>query len=214
MNATEVSKRWSNIQTYGFALVCLLLGVAVGYVAHPPKPVLAIAPQTPIAATSARMPSPEQLKQMSETQVQPMLVALQKAPADPVLLDKVGTEYFHGRDFAKAADYFGRAVKIKPTADGYVRLAAADYYSGSGEQAITALNHALELDPKAPTALFNLGMLKLQVKKDPKGAIDTWQRLVREHPDLPQRANVEKMIAQVTQQMNSPAAAKTDKSAM
>jgi len=215
MKAPEESKHWSNLQTYGFALICLLLGVTVGYLAHPPKPALASAPpQIPVAATNVSQPTPEQLKHMQEVQLEPMIAQLQKDPANHDLLVKVGTEYFHARQFPSAVDYFGRAVKVKPTADGYVQLAAAYYYSGAGDQSLAALNRALELDPKAATALFNLGMVKLQVKHDPKGAIDAWQLFIKDYPNHPQRATVEKMIAQAKQQMSSPIGKKTDKPAM
>ena len=213
MNATEESKRWSNLQAYGFALVCLLLGYAVGYLLHPRKPALANAPQMPIRAMNG-MPSPEQLKQMADKQLEPMLAALQKDPSNPDLLAQIATVYLHTQQFAAAVDYYGRAVKVKPTADGYVKLGGAYLHAGSPDQTLDALNHALQLDPKSADALFNLGMLKWRVKNDPKGAVDAWQRLVKANPNFPRRAEVEKMIAQAKQHMNMPAGTKTDKPPM
>jgi cytochrome c-type biogenesis protein CcmH/NrfG len=62
-----------------------------------------------------------------------------------------------------------------------------------------SLNHALELDPKYANALFNLGMLKLRVKGDNKGAIALWEKLIKTNPDNPHRAEIEQMIAKVKQ---------------
>jgi len=212
MNATEESKPWSNLQAYGFAVVCLFLGYAVGYLMHPPKPAMANAPQTPISAMNG-MPSPEQLKQMADKQLEPMLAALQKDPSNPDLLAQIAAVYSHTQQFAAAADYYGRAVKVKPTADGYVKLGGAYLHAGSPDKTVDALNHALRLDPKSADALFNLGMLKWRVKNDPKGAVDAWQRLIKTNPKFSQRAEVEKMIAQAKQDMNMPASTKreTDK---
>jgi len=217
MNATEQSKPWSNLQAYGFALVCLLLGYAGGYLMHPQKPALANAPQAPIRATNgmpSSMPSPEQLKQMADKQLEPMLAALQKNPSDPDLLAQIATVYLNTRQFAAAVDYYGRAVKVKPTADGYVKLGGAYLQAGSPDQTLDALNHALQLDPKSADALFYLGMLKWRVKNDPKGAVDAWQRLIKTNPNFSHRAEVEKMIAQAKQHMNMPAGTKTNKPAM
>ena len=217
MNASEESKPWSNLQAYGFALVCLLVGYAVGYLLHPRKPALANAPQTAISAMNgmpSSMPSPEQLKQMADKQLEPMLAALQKDPSNPDLLAQIATVYLHTQQFAAAVDYYGRAVKVKPTADGYVKLGGAYLHAGSPDQTLDALNHALQLDPKSADALFNLGMLKWRVKNDPKGAVDAWQRLIKANPNFPRRAEVEKMIAQAKQHMNMPAGTKTDKPPM
>jgi cytochrome c-type biogenesis protein CcmH/NrfG len=217
MNASEESKPWSNLQAYGFALVCLLVGYAVGYLLHPRKPALANAPQTAIRAMNgmpSSMPSPEQLKQMADKQLEPMLAALQKDPSNPDLLAQIATVYLHTQQFAAAVDYYGRAVKVKPTADGYVKLGGAYLRAGSPDQTLDALNHALQLDPKSADALFNLGMLKWRVKNDPKGAVDAWQRLIKANPNFPRRAEVEQMIAQAKQHMNMPAGAKTDKPPM
>jgi len=216
MNASEESKPWSNLQAYGFALVCLLVGYAVGYLLHPRKPALANAPQTAISAMNgmpSSMPSPEQLKQMADKQLEPMLAALQKDPSNPDLLAQIATVYLHTQQFAAAADYYGRAVKVKPTADGYVKLGGAYLHAGSPDQTLDALNHALQLDPKSADALFNLGMLKWRVKNDPKGAVDAWQRLIKANPNFPQRTEVEKMIAQAKQHMNMPVGTKTSKPA-
>jgi len=207
MNATEESKRWSNLEAYGFALVCLLVGFAVGYLLHPQKPAMANAPQTPVSAMNG-MPSPQQLKQMADKKLEPMLAALEKDPTNPDLLTQIATVYLNTQQFAAAVDYYGRAVKVNPTADGYVKLGGAYLQAGSPDQTLDALNHALQLDPKSADALFYLGMVKWRVRNDPKGAVDAWQRLIKTNPNFSHRADVEKMIAQAKQHMNMPASAK------
>ena len=207
MKATEESKPWSNLQAYGFAVACLLVGYAVGYLLHPQKPAMANAPQTPVSAVNG-MPSPQQLKQMADKKLEPMLAALEKDPANPDLLTQIATVYLNTRQFAAAEDYYGRALKVKPTADGYIKLGGAYLQAGSPDQTLDALNYALQLDPKSADALFYLGMLKWRVRNDPKGAIDAWQRMIKANPHHPQRANVEKMIALAKQHMNLPAGTK------
>jgi cytochrome c-type biogenesis protein CcmH/NrfG len=221
MNATGEVKHWSNLQTYSLAFICLLVGLATGYLLHPPQPAQLNAPsaatgmpQTAPGAMNGGVPTPEQMKQMADKKAGPMLAALQKEPNNSELLAQVGSVYFHTQQFAAAQDYYTRSLKAKPTADGYVNLANAYYYGGSGDQALAALNHALELDPKSADALFNLGMLNWQLKNNPQGAIDAWQRLIQANPSHPHRADVEKMIAQVKEHMNMPAGSKVDKPVM
>ena len=56
MSATEESKHWSSLQSYTFALVCLVLGYVVGYLLHPPKPALGNLP--PVGAMGGQ-PTPD-----------------------------------------------------------------------------------------------------------------------------------------------------------
>jgi cytochrome c-type biogenesis protein CcmH/NrfG len=207
MNTTEETSRWSNLQTYGLAVICLILGGALGYLAHPAKTAPVNAPQAPIAVAEGSMPTPDQMQHMVDMKLAPMLAALQKDPNNPDLLTSIGNEYLGAKQFANAQDYLGRAVKVKPTSDGYLQLAGAYYFAGASDQCYAALNKSLELNPKSANALLNLGTLKLKARNDPKGAIDTWQLLLKDYPDMPQRANVEKMIAMARQQMNAPAGA-------
>jgi cytochrome c-type biogenesis protein CcmH/NrfG len=76
------------------------------------------------------------------------------------------------------------------------------------------LNRALQLDPKFASALFNLGMLKWQVQGDVKGAIASWEKLVKTNPNHPQVEQVKKMIARAKEHEKIPAGTKTDKPAM
>jgi cytochrome c-type biogenesis protein CcmH/NrfG len=85
-------------------------------------------------------------------------------------------------------------VKIKPTTEGLVSLSNSYHYAGNDDKAFESLDRALKLDPKSPNALFNLGMLKWQVKNDPKGAIAAWEQLLKTNPNHPRRAQVEGMI--------------------
>jgi cytochrome c-type biogenesis protein CcmH/NrfG len=76
------------------------------------------------------------------------------------------------------------------------------------------LNRALQVDPKYPNALYDLGMLKWKDQGDVKGAVEYWQRLLKTNPNYPGRAEVEQMIARAKEHAKMPAGTKTDKPAM
>jgi cytochrome c-type biogenesis protein CcmH/NrfG len=204
------------------AVVCLLVGIAVGYLVRgSSKPTntssvaagITAAPQAPSAVTGVvNQVTPDKLKHMGDKQAEPLLAALQKDPNNADLLAQIGSAYFRAQQFVVAEDYYERSVKIKPNAEVLVSLANAYHYDGSDDRAITTLNRALQIDPKSPNALFNLGMLQWQVKNDPKAAIADWQRLLKTNPHHPRRADVETMIARAKQQV--PAGTKTDGPAM
>ncbi len=79
------------------------------------------------------------------------------------------------------------------------------YYGGDVDGAISQLQQALHYDPKDANSLFNLGMIKLQGKKDSKGALAAWQLLLKSNPQLSadRKARVQKLIADVRAQRKS-----------
>jgi tetratricopeptide (TPR) repeat protein len=162
----------------------------------------------------AGQPGPERLTAMADKKAAPLLEELNKNPNDAGTLTKVGSFYFAARQFDKAASYFEKSVKIKPTPDALTKLSNAYFYGGDADKAIATLNQALQMDPKFANALYNLGMLKWQAKGDVKGAIACWETLVKTNPHHPQIEQVKQMIARAKAHEKMPAGTKTDKTAM
>ncbi len=202
----EKPKLWSNAQAYGLAVICLIVGVVVGYLFHAPATAKvqntpAITPGAPMDAQKmgemAAQVTPEQMKSMADKSAQPLLDKLKQNPNDPDLLAQIGAVYGKGQQFDVSAQYYERAVKAKPSAESYTFLASAYHSAGADDKAMESLQHALEIDPKFANALFNLGVLDLRVKGDTKGAIALWEKLVKTHPENPHRAEIEQLIAKV-----------------
>ncbi len=210
----EQSTSWSSTQVYVMAVICLLLGVVIGYLLHAPKPAVANTPQPAANPMAGTMPTTDQLKHMADKAAEPLLAQLQSKPNDADLLAQLGSVYFRAQQFPQAVDYYERAAKMKPTAEGLVSLSNSYHYAGADDRAIEALNRALQIDPKSANALVNLGLLKWQVDNDPKAAIALWQRMLKANPNHPRRAEVETMIARAKKHLNLPAGAKTEKPAM
>jgi cytochrome c-type biogenesis protein CcmH/NrfG len=212
---------WSNGQTYTMAAICLVLGVAVGYLAHSPEqaasatPAAAVAPPQAVpGGTSAGMPSAQDLKRMADKQVAPLLAELQRHPKDADLLAKIGRSYLAAQQFQSAQRYYEQSVSLKATPDTLNELSFVYYSLGHVDKAIATLNRALKIDPRNPKVLFNLGMFQWHGRSDPKAAIAAWQNFIEANPDNPKRAQVERMIAQAKQHLNIPPGTKTDKPEM
>jgi cytochrome c-type biogenesis protein CcmH/NrfG len=207
------------------AVICLIVGTAVGYlvrgsktasVAIPPSTV-ATAPQAPPDATHAaanQMPAPDQMQAMAEQQAAPLLAKLKANPKDAETLAAVGNVYYDAQQFNVAVDYYGRALTIEPK-NAAIRtdMGTAYLYLGDSDRAIQEFHTALKDNPKHGQALFNLGMAQWRGKGDAPAAVATWEKLLKDVPDFPERANVEQMIAQAKKHMNIKPGQKTDKPA-
>lgn len=211
-------KFWSTAQTYTMATICLILGVGVGFLVHPPSvassggPAAVVAPpSTQPAGMNGGMPSAQDLKRMADKQVAPLLEQLQNHPNNPDLLTKIGSAYLAAQQFASAQQYLQQSVDVKATPETLNELSFVQYSLGEVDQAIGTLNRAIQRDPKNPKLLFNLGMYEWHGKSDPKAAIDAWQSFLKANPADPKGPEVEKMIAQAKQHLNIAPGTKTDK---
>ncbi len=193
---------------YLMAIICLVLGLGIGYAARgsqagssPTIPTATAA--LPGPASPAVHPHPlnlDQMKQMADKQAEALLSKLKANPNDTALLIQVGAIYHGNHQFKDAAIYYGRAVQNEPkNAAIRTKLVSSLYRSGDVDGAIAQLNQGLSYDPADANSLFNLGMILLQGKGDGKGAIAAWQQLVKSNPNLsPERkAEVQKLMADV-----------------
>ena len=85
--------QWTSTQAYVLSVICLMVGVAVGYLVRGSAPSENVLPasanaagamqQTSPAGGAPMQPSSEQLRQMADTQAQPLLQQLQSDPFTP-----------------------------------------------------------------------------------------------------------------------------------
>lgn len=148
------------------------------------------------------MPSLEEMKHMADKKAEPLLAKLKTDPNNSTLLNQIGTLYKATHQFKEAAGYYQRAVDADPTnVAARTDLASCLYYEGDADGAISQLQQSLRYDPKDANSLFNLGMIRLQGKNDPSGAVTAWQQLLKLNPTLAEdkKAAVQKLIAQARQ---------------
>ena len=209
--ATEGSA-WRAQQVYAMAVVCLLIGLAIGYLfrgsqspALPaPAPGTASAnvpaPASPANAMAGHMPSLEEMKRMADKKAEPLLEKLKSDPNNSDLLVEIGKIYNSTHQFKEAVDYYNRALQVDPKNVAIrTEMASCLYYSGDIDGAISQLQQSLSNDPKDANSLFNLGMIMWQGKKDSKGAVAAWQQLLKSNPQLSadHKATVQKLMADV-----------------
>lgn len=218
---------WTSTQAYIMAVLCLLVGCAVGYLlrgsmggSSAPAAAPATAEQQqgmPPAGMGQQqqMPSPEQMKAMADKQAAPMLDQLKSRPNDPALLAQIGNLYYDAQIFPVALDYYQKALAIDPK-NAAVRtdMATALFYNNDPDHAIAEFDRALKDDPKNSNALFNRGIVKWQAKMDVNGAMADWELLLKQNPNYDQADKVRMYMAQAKKHSNIKPGQKTDKPAM
>jgi len=196
---------WTAGQAYTMAVVCLLLGLAVGYLLR--GSATAGVAQAAVAAPSAQDIGPAQMPGMGgmpagkpdtdlvDKAVAPMLEAVKRNPQDTAALTEIGNTYYDAKIYDKAIQYYAEALQVAPkNVNVRTDLATAYWYLGDADRALAELEKSLAQEPTHAQSLFNLGIVKWQGKKDPQSAIAAWEKLIKTNPNYPERQNVEQLI--------------------
>ncbi|MGA3213550.1 MAG: tetratricopeptide repeat protein [Terriglobales bacterium] len=204
---------WQVKQVYAMAVISLVVGLAIGYLfrgsqspAPPAQPVAAAQPAAPAGAMGgppAQMPTLDQMRQMADKKAAPLLEKLKTDPTNTDLLTQTANIYLSTHQFKEAASYFDKVLQLDPkNVPIRTQMASCLFYSNDVDGAISQLQQSLQYSPKDANALFNLGMIKWQGKKDSQGALAAWQQLLKSNPGLsPERkATVQKIMADVQMQ--------------
>jgi cytochrome c-type biogenesis protein CcmH/NrfG len=206
MQITEAASSWTAKQVYVSAVVCLALGVALGYLFHGshshtvPGPAAAL--QTGNSTTLPAIPTLDQMKRMADKTAEPLLAQLQTEPRNAELLAQIGKIYESSHQFKDAAEYYSKSLAIQPgKVDIRNALASCLYYTGDADGALRQLEQSLKDDPNDANSLFNLGLIRWQAKQDGPGAVALWKQLLKTNPKLDDqaKAQVQKLIADASQ---------------
>jgi cytochrome c-type biogenesis protein CcmH/NrfG len=195
------------------AAVCLVLGLALGYLfrGSRPQPTPAGAPGNDAQSAAAAgtmgsgahpMPTLEQMKEMGDKQAAPLLEKLKTDPKDTASLLQVARIYESVHQFNVAADYYGKALEVDPkNVVTRTQMASCLYYAGDVDSAISQLQQSLKYSPTDANSLFNLGVIRWHGKQDAKGAVEAWQQLLKSNPNLEadKKNKVQKLIAEASQ---------------
>jgi len=203
---------FTTVQAYTLAVITLAIGIAVGYFARGSAAPVSPAAESAQAAVPAAMGnapvgaaqlpgigsaqqqqpvSPEALAKAA----QPLLTQLQSNPNDFDTLTKLANLYYDSQAYPQAIEYYEKAVVVQPNnADVRTDLGTSYWYTGDADKAIASFEKALAIRPNHPGTLFNLGIVKWQGKKDPKGAVVVWEKLLQTNPDYPQKEQVQMLI--------------------
>lgn len=198
---------WQAKQVYTLAVICLVVGLAIGYLFRGSQSPAASAQPAPELRSDAaaggmlgQTLTLEQMKSMADQRAAPLLEKLKAEPNNSDLLIQVGNIYKASHQFKVAADMYDKALHVDPkNVPIRTEMASCLYYSGDVDGAISQLQQTLRYDPKDVNSLFNLGLFKWQGKQDGNGALIAWQQLLKSNPQLSaeRKAAVQKLMADV-----------------
>jgi tetratricopeptide (TPR) repeat protein len=205
-NRTLVAQ-WTRNRAVILAAVCLTAGIAGGWGIRGKQTPAVTGSALAVAGTGqvSQNPTPDQLREMADVKAAPMLDKLKSNPNNPDLAAGIGNVYYDAQLYPIAVDYYGRALKARPS-DAAVRtdMATAYWYMGNADQAIAEFNNALHYAPNNPNTLFNLGVVMLRGKMDAAGAIADWEKLLAANPNYGEKDKVNQMINEARNQPVKP----------
>jgi cytochrome c-type biogenesis protein CcmH/NrfG len=204
-NRSTSTQQWTSVQAYSLAVICLLVGIAAGWLIRGSEAPAATAPETastpatsatpPAAATEG--PTPLQLKQMADKQAAPLIERLKSDPNNANLLASVGNFYYDAQQYPIAIEYYQRALKVQPANTGVrTDMATAYWYTGNADTAIAEFQKSLSYEPNKPNTLFNLGIVEWQGKMNINAAVAAWQKLLDTNPNYEAKDKVLELMAQ------------------
>src|SRR6516164_8186076 len=107
------STQWTGVQAYTLAVICLLVGIAGGWLirgsqspAGAPESASASTAAAPQDASAQQGPTPAQLQHMADTQVAPITEKLKSDPNNADLLASAGNVYYDAQQYPTAIDYY------------------------------------------------------------------------------------------------------------
>jgi cytochrome c-type biogenesis protein CcmH/NrfG len=193
---------WTSVQVYTAIVVVLIVGGVGGYLLHSsgtPAESSARDSAPPSSAGTSLPPSSLATapSQIIEAETKPLLARLDANPKDVAALTELGNIYFDASQWPAAIGYYTRALNENPrNPDVRTDMGIAYYYTGDADRALHEFDQALKDDPRHVQTLFNVGVVKMGGKNDPKGAIAAWESLLKIEPAFKDRLKVESLLTE------------------
>ena len=173
----------------------VLFGVIVGYMLGVSR---TGAGSLPVTATSAASTAPQPTAVVTDQELQGWRNILGSDPKNVRANVELANRLYDAGRYTEAIPYYQQAFTIDPkNVNVSTDFATALYYAGRADEALAQFDRSLAIDPKHGQTLFNIGIVKRDGSKDPKGAIAAWERLLADVPDYPDAARVRSMIAEL-----------------
>jgi cytochrome c-type biogenesis protein CcmH/NrfG len=186
------------------ALACLVLGVAVGYVISGPhssnQPIVV----SPVTQQPASAPGAPPAGLVDERQVQALRDIVARDPKNLQAATQLGNMLYDAGRYAEAVPAYQQAFALDSrNVNLSTDLGTALWYSGRADEALAQYDKSLALDPNHAQTLFNRGIVFNDGKQNLPQAIQSWERLLANNPNYPERAKIEQLIEQTKQKVST-----------
>jgi tetratricopeptide (TPR) repeat protein len=120
---------------------------------------------------------------------------------------ELGNRLYDAGRFAEAIPYYQQAMALNPKGINVsTDLGTSLWNMGRADDALAQFERSLQIDAKHPQTLFNIGIVRVNGKKNPAGAVAAWERLLESNPTYPDQPRVRQLIADAKASMKPIAA--------
>jgi cytochrome c-type biogenesis protein CcmH/NrfG len=171
--------------------VGLVVGVFIGYQAGssaspPGAGAMGGAGMPPGMPGGAPIPQPGDNFQARIVQMQQVVA---RDPKNVQAWVQLGNDYFDTRQPQKAIDAYARALELKPNDPNVLTDQGVMYRDiGQFDKALANFRKANQVEPKHVQSLYNMGVVYLNDLKQPKKAIEVWNKVIQMAPQSEQAA--------------------------
>jgi tetratricopeptide (TPR) repeat protein len=185
------------LESIVFGVTGTLFGFIIGWVIGTQQVTgpRAAATSAPAAQSAPSGIAPATRPVVDETQARNLQnIADRDATNVPSRID-LGNLYFDGERYADAIKWYEQALKLAPRdVNVSTDLAVSYYYLGQVDQALKQFDYSLGIDPKHLKSLLNQGIVKAFGKQDLKGAMASWEEVLRIAPDSQEGASARRAL--------------------
>lgn len=162
----------------------VLFGIIVGYlIAKPAGEALPVAAGTPQPIATPGTIGSAGPARINEQELQAYRDILRNEPTNLRAATELGNRLYDASRYPEAVIYYEIAFKLDPSnINVSTDLGTALWYSGRPDEALAQFEKSLGLDPSHPQTLFNRGIVRMEGKKDPAGALESWDALRAANP--------------------------------
>jgi cytochrome c-type biogenesis protein CcmH/NrfG len=167
--------------------VGLVLGLFIGYQAgssHGAAPTAMMAPPSMPQQMPPQAPGPD-VELQGRIAMNQSIVA--RDPRNVQAWIQLGNDFFDTHQAQKAIEAYGRALELRPDDPNVLTDQGVMYRTlGQFDKAIVNFQKANRADPKHVQSLYNMGVVYANDLKDPKKAIDAWNKVIQVAPQSEQ----------------------------
>jgi tetratricopeptide (TPR) repeat protein len=125
-------------------------------------------------------------------------------PNNSQALIQLGSDYFDIGQYDKSIETYDKALKIDPkNAEITTDMAVAYRRLGKTDESVKMFRKALEIDPNQTLAMFNLGIVLRDDKKDLPAALKVWKTFLEKAPDSPHAVMIRPWVKQLEEKLGS-----------
>ena len=133
---------------------------------------------------------------VDESELRAYREILARDPKNAQAAVKAGNLLYDAHRYTEAIGFYQQAFAVTPSDINLsTDLGTALWYVGRADEALAQYQKSLTLDATHAQTLFNMGIVKADGKHDYRGAVTTWETLLKTNPGYPDIPKIQSLLA-------------------